>query len=48
MTEETLSFDVMQIMEMIPHRYPFLLVDRITDLSICFGSRIGRYKGIAG
>ncbi len=31
MTEETLSFDVMQIMEMIPHRYPFLLVDRITE-----------------
>ena len=31
MTEEILSFDVMQIMEMIPHRYPFLLVDRITE-----------------
>lgn len=31
MTEEVLSFDVMQIMEMIPHRYPFLLVDRITE-----------------
>ncbi len=28
---EVLSFDVMQIMEMIPHRYPFLLVDRITE-----------------
>ena len=31
MTEEILSFDTMQIMEMIPHRYPFLLVDRITE-----------------
>ena len=33
MTEETkvLSFDVMDIMKMIPHRYPFLLVDRITE-----------------
>ena len=31
MTEEKLSFDIMQIMEMIPHRYPFLLVDRITE-----------------
>lgn len=31
MTEEKLSFDVMEIMEMIPHRYPFLLVDRITE-----------------
>lgn len=31
MTEETLTYDVMQLMEMIPHRYPFLLVDRITE-----------------
>ena len=31
MTEEVLSFDVMQIMEMIPHRYPFLLVYKITE-----------------
>ena len=29
-TEEKLSFDIQQIMEMIPHRYPLLLVDRIT------------------
>lgn len=28
---ETLQFDIMQIMEMLPHRYPFLLVDRITE-----------------
>ena len=31
MTEEILTYDVMQLMEMIPHRYPFLLVDRITE-----------------
>ena len=31
MSEETLSFNVMEIMDMIPHRYPFLLVDRITE-----------------
>lgn len=31
MTEEILSFDIMEIMEMLPHRYPFLLVDRITE-----------------
>ena len=30
-TKEVLSFDTMQIMEMLPHRYPFLLVDRITE-----------------
>ena len=29
--DEVLQFDVMQIMDMIPHRYPFLLVDRITE-----------------
>src|SRR5574344_2173572 len=29
--EEVLSFDIMQIMDMLPHRYPFLLVDRITE-----------------
>ena len=31
MTEEVLSFDIKDIMEMIPHRYPFLLIDRITE-----------------
>ena len=35
MTEQTeekvLQFDTVQIMEMIPHRFPFLLVDRITE-----------------
>ena len=34
MTEETtnvLSFNTTDIMKMIPHRYPFLLVDRITE-----------------
>ncbi len=31
MSEELLQFNSMQIREMIPHRYPFLLVDRITE-----------------
>lgn len=31
MNEEKLSFDVMDIMKLIPHRYPFLLVDKITE-----------------
>ena len=26
-----LTYDAQQIMELIPHRYPFLLVDRITE-----------------
>lgn len=28
---EPISLDITQIMDMIPHRYPFLLVDRITE-----------------
>ena len=34
MTDEQktiLTYDAMQIAELIPHRYPFLLVDRITE-----------------
>lgn len=31
MNEETLQFDIMEIMNLIPHRYPFVLVDRITE-----------------
>lgn len=31
MSEEKISLDIMQIMDMIPHRFPFLLVDRITE-----------------
>jgi len=31
MADEILTFDIEQIMEIIPHRYPFLLVDRITE-----------------
>ncbi len=31
MSEEKLSFDTIEIMKMIPHRYPFLLVDKITE-----------------
>lgn len=31
---ETETIDIMRIMEMIPHRYPFLLVDRVTDVVV--------------
>ena len=27
-----MNFDVNKIMELLPHRYPFLLVDRVTDV----------------
>ena len=38
--EQILSFGIDEIMEMLPHRYPFLLVDRITEcvpLKYCKG-----------
>jgi len=31
MSEETKAIDITRIMEMIPHRYPILLVDRIVE-----------------
>lgn len=29
---ELRSLDILQIMERIPHRYPFLMIDRVTDI----------------
>ena len=29
--EEAFTMDIFEIMKMLPHRYPFLLVDRITE-----------------
>ena len=29
-----MTFDIERIMELIPHRYPFLLVDRITEFEV--------------
>ena len=31
-TEQTETLDIDQIMNLIPHRYPFLLIDRIKDI----------------
>ncbi|MDD3436869.1 MAG: 3-hydroxyacyl-ACP dehydratase FabZ [Candidatus Gastranaerophilales bacterium] len=31
MTEKKITMDVTELMEIIPHRYPFLLVDKITE-----------------
>ena len=44
MTEQQLqptvieAIDILQIMEMIPHRYPFLMIDRVIDLRIDEGA----------
>ncbi len=31
---ELKAIDILRIMELIPHRYPFLLVDRVTDVKV--------------
>jgi len=38
------SFGIREIMDLIPHRYPFLLVDRVTELEE--GKRIKGYKNL--
>ncbi len=44
-TQTPMQMDIMQIMELIPHRYPFLLVDRITE---CVpGKYVKGYKNIS-
>lgn len=30
--EEVTNIDIVRIMEMIPHRYPFLMIDKVTDI----------------
>lgn len=37
--------DINEIMEMLPHRYPFLLVDRITEIDL-EGQKIVGYKNL--
>jgi 3-hydroxyacyl-[acyl-carrier-protein] dehydratase len=32
-TKKTIALDVNQIKEIIPHRYPFLLVDRVLEIN---------------
>jgi beta-hydroxyacyl-ACP dehydratase FabZ len=39
------ELNVEQIMEKLPHRYPFLLVDRITELD-CDGKRVVGIKNV--
>ena len=31
-TNQTRTIEISEIMEMIPHRYPFLLVDKVTNV----------------
>ncbi|MBT0585004.1 3-hydroxyacyl-ACP dehydratase FabZ [Alteromonas oceanisediminis] len=36
--------DIQEILDLLPHRYPFLLIDRVTDITL--GQSIKAYKNI--
>jgi 3-hydroxyacyl-[acyl-carrier-protein] dehydratase len=40
-----MTLDVLQIQEILPHRYPFLLVDRVESIEI--GKEIKAYKNVS-
>ena len=44
MSNELNTIEIREIMELLPHRYPFLLVDRVTDYEL--GQSIKAYKNI--
>lgn len=44
MSEAAINFDIRKIMEHLPHRYPFLLVDRV--LAVEPGQSIVAYKNV--
>ena len=41
---ELVNFDINQILKMLPHRYPFLLVDRVLELEA--GQRVKALKNV--
>jgi 3-hydroxyacyl-[acyl-carrier-protein] dehydratase len=45
MTDTGISLDIQRIMDILPHRYPFLLVDRV--VSCVPGKNITAYKNVS-
>jgi len=45
MAEEKVYFDIAKIKSILPHRYPFLMVDRVTDFKP--GEYIRGYKNVS-
>ena len=45
MANQLNTIDIKEIMELLPHRYPFLLIDRVTDYEL--GKSIHAYKNIS-
>lgn len=44
MTPPTLPVDIKRIQQMLPHRYPFLLIDRVLELEV--GKRLKALKNV--
>ena len=44
MTSAPESFDIVEIMRLLPHRYPFIMVDRVLELTA--GERIKALKNV--
>ena len=44
MTKPAIALDIHQILKLLPHRYPFLLVDRVLDMEK--GKRITALKNV--
>ena len=45
MTTDTITMDIHEILQRLPHRYPILLVDRVVEL--VKGERIRAYKNVS-
>lgn len=49
MTEPVAKADILEILRLLPHRYPFLLVDRILEISpgpVAVGSKVVGVKNV--
>ncbi|HEX7616546.1 MAG TPA: 3-hydroxyacyl-ACP dehydratase FabZ [Thermoanaerobaculia bacterium] len=50
MTEQSTARNILEIMRLLPHRYPFLLVDRILEMSpgpVVPGSKVTGLKNVS-
>lgn len=50
MTEQTTARNILEIMRLLPHRYPFLLVDRILSMTegpMAAGSKVTGLKNVS-
>ena len=44
MSEQTPPLDILEILRLLPHRYPFLLIDRVLDYTV--GEKITAIKNV--